>query len=209
MSRYAQSERQSLADLLQAAGPDEPTLCEGWTTRDLAAHVVVRERRPDAAAGIVVPPLRGWGERVRLETARMPYDKLIALVRDAPWWSPVSNPLVDGMNNTLEFFVHHEDVRRARPPWQPRDLSRDMQEALWARIPFTARMALRRIRADVLIQAPGYGETNGGAGGPRVRLIGPPGELVMFLFGRQRASRVQVDGPVELTDRLRTARLGI
>jgi uncharacterized protein (TIGR03085 family) len=209
MTRYAQSERQSLADLLLAVGPDEPTLCEGWTTRDLAAHVVVRERRPDAAAGIVVPPLRGWGEKVRLDTARMRYDELVAQVREAPWWSPVSNPLFDGITNTLEFFVHHEDVRRARPGWQPRELPRPLQEALWTRVPTTAWLALHRLRADVLIQAPGYGETKAGAGGPRVRLVGPPGELVMFLSGRQRASRVQLDGPVELTDRLRTARLGI
>ena len=27
-------------------GPDAPTLCEGWTTFDLAAHLVVRERNP-------------------------------------------------------------------------------------------------------------------------------------------------------------------
>jgi len=208
MTRYAQSERRSLADLLAALGPDEPTLCEGWTTRDLAAHVIVRERRPDAAAGIVVPPLRDWGERVRVDTARTPYDELVAQVRDAPWWSPVSNPLVDWLNNTLEFFIHHEDVRRAQPGWQPRELPRDMEQSLWTRIPGVARLALRRQRADVLVQAPGYGEAKAGAGGPRVRLVGPPGELVLFLSGRQRASRVQLDGPAEQVDKLRTARLG-
>jgi uncharacterized protein (TIGR03085 family) len=209
MSRYAQSERRSLADLLLALGPDQPTLCEGWTTRDLAAHVVVRERRPDASAGIVLPRLRDHGERVRLDTARMPYDKLVGQVRDAPWWSPVSNPLVDWLTNTLEFFIHHEDVRRAQPGWQPRDLPRDMQEALWTRVPGVARMALRRLKADLLIQAPGFGEARAGAGGPQMRLVGAPGELVLFLSGRQRASRVQVDGPPELVERLRTAALGI
>ena len=40
-------------------GPDGPTLCEGWQTRDLAAHLVLRERRPDAAAGVMGGPLAG------------------------------------------------------------------------------------------------------------------------------------------------------
>lgn len=208
MPRYAQAERRALADLLVALGPDEPTLCTGWTTRDLAAHLVLRDRRPDAAAGIVFGPLRGWNDRVRARLARTPYPELAAEVRRAPWWSPVSNPLLDPIVNTLEYFVHHEDLRRARPGWQPRELSRDHQEALWRQVSRLARLALRRLRAIVVVQAPGYGEVHVGAGGPEVRLVGAPGELLMFLTGRQRAARVQVDGPAKLVERLRTARLG-
>ena len=47
-----------------------------------------------------------------------------------------------------------------------------------------------------------------GAGGERVRIVGAPGELLLFLSGRQRVARVQVDGPSVLADRLRTAKLG-
>jgi hypothetical protein len=36
-------ERLELCDLLLELGPDAPTLCEGWTTADLAAHLVLRE----------------------------------------------------------------------------------------------------------------------------------------------------------------------
>ena len=43
---YAQDERAALAALLHETGPDGPTLCEGWQTRDLVAHLVLRERRP-------------------------------------------------------------------------------------------------------------------------------------------------------------------
>ncbi|MEH1126058.1 TIGR03085 family metal-binding protein [Micromonospora sp. CPCC 206061] len=209
MASYAQDERRALADLFLAVGPDAPTLCEGWTTRDLAAHIVMRERRPDAAAGIVIGALRGHAERVRRKLADKPYPELVGLVRAAPWWSPVSNPLTDAAVNTLEFFVHHEDVRRATPGWRARELPRDFQETLWRRASGSARLALRRVRAAVLIQAPGYGETTAGAGGQRVRLIGPPAELALFLSGRQRATRVQVDAPPEVAERLRTARLGI
>jgi uncharacterized protein (TIGR03085 family) len=209
MRRYARAERRALADLLLALGPDEPTLCAGWATRDLAAHLVVRDRRPDAAAGIVFRPLRGWGDRVRARLAHSPYPELVERVRRAPWWSPVSNPALDPAVNTLEYFVHHEDVRRARPAWQPRELSRGHQEALWRQVPRLATLALRRLPATVVVQSPGYGEIHVGAGGPEVRLVGAPGELLIFLTGRQRAARVQVDGPAKLADRLRTARLGV
>jgi uncharacterized protein (TIGR03085 family) len=209
MTRYAQSERRSLTDLLSQLGPDAPTLCEGWTTRDLAAHLVVRERRPDAAAGLMIPALREHGEKVRTAQAAAPYPELVDLVRRPPWWSPVSNPVADGLANALEFFIHHEDVRRAQPGWQPRELPAAQQAALWGRMGMLSRMALRRFRAAITLQAPEYGEIQAGAGGPRLRLIGAPAELVMFLSGRQAAARVQLDGPADLVGRLRTAKLGL
>lgn len=209
MSTYAQRERRDLADLFLTVGADAPTLNEGWSTRDLAAHLVVRERRPDAAAGIMVAPLRGHAERVRLAIAGRPYPEIVDLVRNPPWWSPVSNRLVDGPANTLEFFIHHEDVRRAQPGWQPRELDQEFQAALWRRVTPMARLALRRFPAAVLVQAPGYGETSVGAGGERLRLIAPPAELALFVSGRQRAARVQADGAPGLAARLREAKLGL
>ncbi len=53
---YSREERRALCALLDETGPDAPTLCEGWTTGDLAAHLVLRERRPDAAAGVAGRP---------------------------------------------------------------------------------------------------------------------------------------------------------
>jgi uncharacterized protein (TIGR03085 family) len=209
MPRYARSERGALADLLLAMGPDAPTIDEGWTTRDLAAHLVLRERRPDAAGGIVLPPLRGYAERVRLALAARPFPQLVELVRRPPWWSPISNPLTDELANTVEFFIHHEDVRRAQPDWRPRALPQGQQAALWRRVLPMGRLALRRFRATVLLQAPGVGQATAGAGGDRLRLVGEPAELLLFLTGRQRVARVQVEGPAPLAGRLRTARLGL
>jgi uncharacterized protein (TIGR03085 family) len=209
VTRLAQAERHALADLLLDIGPDQPTLCEGWTTRDLAAHVVTRERRPDASAGLVFPPLRGRLERVRRETATRPYAELVAMVRLAPWWSPVSNPLVEPFTNTVEFFIHHEDVRRGQPDWQPRSLTHQQEAALWTPVRTMARFALRRFPATVVLRAPGHGERTVGAGGDRVGLTGPPGELALFVSGRQRAARVDLDGPEETVARLRTAKLGL
>jgi uncharacterized protein (TIGR03085 family) len=209
MSRYARSEREALADLMLALGPDAPTLNEGWAVRDLAAHLVVRERRPDAAVGILLRPLQGHGERVRRRLAGRGIEELVAMVRQPPVWSPISNPLTDELVNTGEFYVHHEDVRRAQPGWQPRDLSAGLQAALWKQAPSLARVSLRRFPANLLVQAPSHGEVSTGSGGEPVRLVGSPGELVLFLFGRQRVARVQLTGPPALTERLRGMKLGI
>ena len=112
MTDYARRERAALADLLLVTGPDAPTLCTGWLARDLAAHVVVRERRPDASAARMLPPLRSYGEKVRLAKAAEPYEKVVDEVRNPPWWSPVSNRVTDELANGLELFIHHEDLRR-------------------------------------------------------------------------------------------------
>ncbi|MEE6260705.1 TIGR03085 family metal-binding protein [Plantactinospora sonchi] len=209
MPRYADSERHALADLLLTRGPEAATIIPEWATRHLAAHLVIRERRPDAAAGILLRPLRGHTERVQQAMADRPYPQLVELVRHRPRWSPLSLPPVDELANLTEFFVHHEDVRRAVPGWQPRQLPEDHQAALWKRVPSLARMSLRRFPAALLVQAPNHGEATGGAGGEQVRLVGSPAELTMFLFGRQRVARVQLVGPTALTDQLRTAKLGL
>src|SRR4051794_21442907 len=135
MTAFARSERQALCDTLQSAGPDAPTLDEGWSARDLAAHLVLRETRPDASVGIVVAPLSGWTRRVQSGIAHEPWPRLVDRLRSGPpRWSPSALPGVDERLNLLEFVVHHEDVRRAVPGWQPRALSAELQDALWARL---------------------------------------------------------------------------
>ncbi|WP_344138032.1 TIGR03085 family metal-binding protein, partial [Luedemannella flava] len=145
MTAFAAAERAALADLLDRVGPDAPTLCAGWATRDLAAHVVLRERRPDAAAGILIRALAGHTGRVQATLAATPWSALVAKVRRAPWWSPVSNPLTDGLANRTELFIHHEDVRRAQPDWAPRELPADPAAALRGQTRLAARRALRRV----------------------------------------------------------------
>jgi uncharacterized protein (TIGR03085 family) len=206
---YARRERRRLADLLLETGPDVPTLCAGWTTRDLAAHLVVRERRPDAPVTRLIPPLAAHAEHVRQQMAARPYAEVVALVRTPPWWSPLSNPLTDELFNGLEFFIHHEDVRRGRPGWEPRTLDPGHQAALWRAVGFTARLGLRRLHIPVLVRAPGFGELVVAGERPQATLTGEPGELALFVSGRQRAARVDVDGPHDTTERLRTAALGL
>jgi uncharacterized protein (TIGR03085 family) len=133
---HSRDERLALAALLAEKGPDAPTLCEGWTTGDLAAHLVLRESRPDAAAGVMGGPLSGYTARAqdRLKT-RKSFEELIDAFRSGPpRLSPFALPKVDEAANTVEYFVHHEDVRRASEGWEPRDLDPALSEALWGRL---------------------------------------------------------------------------
>jgi uncharacterized protein (TIGR03085 family) len=209
MTRHAIDERHALADLLSDVGPDAPTLCDGWTTRDLAAHLILRERRPDASAGVVVPAFRERTRKVQDGIAARPYADLVATVRRAPWWSPISNPLTDELFNGTEFLVHHEDVRRGEPGWQPRQLSKEYQEDVFGRVRKLGRFYLRRLGIPLVLVAPGHGELAVGQDHPVARLTGEPVELLLFLTGRQRAARVEVTGEPAVVDRLRTARLGV
>jgi uncharacterized protein (TIGR03085 family) len=209
MTAYARLERARLADLLVEAGPDAPTLCTGWSTRDLAAHLVVRERRPDAGLGMMVPPLAGHGEHVRKQKAAEAYEKVVAEMRRPPWWSPVSNPVVTELFNHAEFFIHHEDVRRGGDTWEPRTMTPEESRALWRLARFGARLTLRKLGVSALLRSPGCGEATLGAGPAQATLTAEPGEFVLFFAGRQRATRVQIEATPEIEERLRTASSGI
>ena len=183
------AERAALADLMAEVGPDAPTLCGGWTTRDLAAHLIVRATRPDAAAGIVFGPLAGWNARVMEQVARRDWPSLLRGVRQGPpRWSPQSLPVLDSETNTVEYFVHLEDVRRASEPWEPRVLDDADIVDLWVRGRRLAPHVLRNSPVGVAA-APTDGPAAGSErtlrpGEPRVLLAGPVGEIVLAAYGR-------------------------
>ena len=193
------------------SGRTRPTLNEGWTTRDLAAHLVVRERRPDAAAGILLPPLRGHGERVR-GGGRRP------ALRRAGRAGPPAAVVEPGEQPAHRRAGQHVGVLhppRGRPPGPAglapaRPAGRACRPRSGSGCRCMARLALRRFpahRPDPGARA--RRDRRRPAGGESLRLVGAPGELALFLFGRQRVARVQLDGPAALAHRLRTARLGI
>ncbi|KGF17646.1 TIGR03085 family metal-binding protein [Corynebacterium freneyi] len=193
---FAQDERRQLADLLREVGPDAPTLCEGWTTRDLAVHLVVRENRPDAAGGMFVPALRERLEKVTAEYEAKPFGELVdTWAEGAPVWNPMR--WADQLVNAAENFVHHEDVRRAREGWRPRELSPSGRRDLWRIASTMSRRMLRDSTSTVvLVRDDGAATTpvdRAATGAPTVTVKGDPGELVLWLFGRDEA-RVSVDG---------------
>lgn len=185
-------------------GPDAPTLCAGWTTADLTAHLVARERRPDSGPGLVWPRLAAHTDAVRRSIRdRTPWPDLVAAVRGGPPWLL---RFFDGPMNTIEFFIHVEDVRRAQPGWQPRPLPGPLADQLWKRVG-PAGMA-KRVAATVEITSAGRVPKVAGSG-PRLVVDGDPGELTLFGAGRQGAAQVTIEGDVALADALRSCRLGV
>ncbi|WP_055699927.1 MULTISPECIES: TIGR03085 family metal-binding protein [Streptomyces] len=211
MSTHAKRERLLLADLLEAQGPEAATLCEGWKTRDLAAHVVVRERRVDAAGGILVKQLAGRLERVQAEFAAKPYEELIQLIRTGPpRFSPFALKQVDELSNAVEFYVHTEDVRRAQPDWTPRELDRVFSDSLWSRLERTARLVGRKAPVGLVLRRPDGQTVVAHRGAPVVTVTGEPAELLMFAYGRQEVADVQLEGDKEAVAALHeTKRLGL
>ncbi|MGI8869822.1 MAG: TIGR03085 family metal-binding protein [Mycobacteriales bacterium] len=213
MSTPSRRERAALADELARRGPDARTLCDGWTTADLASHVVLRERRPFRAAGVVIPPLAGMTERaMRRLRDRAGYDALVQMVREGPSrWSPLGwSDRVEARANTVELFVHHEDVRRGGPdPAEPRRLDEDLESELAASLRRMAPMTLRSAPGRIILRTPSGRTVAGGKGTPIVVVSGAVGELLLFAFGRQRAALVEYDGSEPAVAAARTGKLGV
>ena len=188
----AQQERAALVETMRTVGPDAPTLCQGWTTRDLAAHLVVRERRLDAAPGIAIPALASYTERVQNQVAdSTDWAELLDKIAAGP---PVYSPfkLLDPLVNLDEMFIHHEDVRRAQPGWQPRTLDSGTVKGLTRPLPVMARLTMSKVPARVALRTP-EGKTLVTVGrGPTVTVTGPPEELLLFAVGRE--AKVSFDG---------------
>lgn len=215
---YSQDERRALCALLDETGPDAPTLCEGWTTLDLAAHLVLREHRPDAAMGVLGGPVARHTARVQDKmTGRVPYARLVQIIRDGPpRLSVFALPGVDERANLAEYFVHHEDVRRAAPGWEPRKLAPELTEQLWRRLRAT-RLILRKVPVGVEFarnDVDGQGDSAAPRqlritirnGTPVVTVVGDPAELTLWAFGRTTAAQVRLDGADQPVQTLTQAR---
>jgi uncharacterized protein (TIGR03085 family) len=212
MTRHARSERLLLCDELDRLGPDRPTLCEGWQTRDLAAHLLVRENRPDLSVGRFVPFLEGHLDREQRRIANGDYAAVVDRVRrGAPAWNPMSNAKVDEVTNLIEYFVHHEDVRRAQPGWAPRELEPQLEGKLWSALRRSARLMFRKAPTGIVLIAEGRGrhaaklpDAHG-----TVVLRGPVSELVLYAYGRKSVARVAFEGDADDIAALQGAELGI
>ncbi|RBP63426.1 uncharacterized protein (TIGR03085 family) [Brevibacterium sanguinis] len=199
MSSLARTERLRLVSAARRAGEDAPTLCAGWTTRDLATHLVIRERHPVAALGIFSDAFSEKREDQEQAYASMPYSTLLGLVASPPRWNPGAWPGVQKLMNTTEFLVHHEDIRRAEDEWFPRRLSVAENRDVWSQcrlalVPFAAKSPTR-----IEIVSPGFGTLSAGGGrrgdgrGPAATVVtGEPVEILLYLMGRRSHALVDV-----------------
>lgn len=202
-------ERRELCDLFEELGPAAPTLCEGWATLDLAAHLVVRERDPLAAPGIVAGgPFKGLLARGTERALARGYDTLVEQVRNGPPLGPFVVPGLRRVINLNEYVVHHEDVRRPNG-MSPRTDRPDLQDAVWGLLRRSARLLLRKVHgARVTLRRP-EGESVSVGHGPEVVLTGPPVELLLYLQGRRTAAQVDLSGDPAATSALEAGDLGI
>ena len=199
----SQLERAQLAQLLLEKGPDAPTLCEGWTTRDLATHLVVREYRPDAAAGMFVPFLGSHLDKVSKEIAAQPYEQLVDKYRQGPpSWNPMR--LADRYINAAENFIHHEDVRRGGGDTTPREVPDSVERQLWKIVTQVSRLMVRAKDVHVILQ-PEFASPDptpskcpevfriGQTASAEVKIAGKPSEILLWIFGRGKAAHLTVE----------------
>lgn len=224
MQHHAVDERHALSATLRCAGPDSDTLCGEWTTAQLAAHLVLRERSVGESLGRL--PVRRWKERAEqlvLDLAESePYGRLVDAIERGPSWTDVTGPVpvawlwalppVREATNLLEYLVHNEDVRRVVPDWEPRSVSMDLQHAAWQRLRVAARLTLRSVPVGLALSWPSHGEIRtrlAGRGAPAVMVTGDPVELAMFTFGRLGVAQVEYNGTAGDVDAVRGADISL
>ena len=210
MTPMSKTERNDLCDLALQLGEDQPTLCGDWTIKDLVVHLLVREGSP-AAVGITVQRLAGLTDLASRRLSHRDFTVLVERLRGGPpIYSPFRVAKVDKLFNTLEYFVHHEDVRRAQPGWEPRDLSPRQQKLLWKQIGVGGKGLVRDAKVGVVLERSDTGDrVTLKAGEPQVVVRGLPAELVLFVFGRKQHARVELAGTDEAVAALSGADLGV
>ena len=148
-------------------------------------------------------PLAGYTRRVqRSLMERTPYPRLVETVRNGPpRLSFFAIPGMDERANLVEYFVHHEDVLRGAPGWEPRTVSTDLTEALWQRLGL-ARFLLREAPAGIELvrddipadPGPQRVRITAKASAPVVTVTGSPVELTLWTLGRTSAAQVKLEG---------------
>jgi len=83
--------------------------------------------------------------------------------------------------------------------------------ALWDNVSRAPWFLARRLRgAGLELQWTGTAQiVRARRGEPTARIAGPPGELLLYLFGRQGAAQVEVGGPAAAVEAVRRARFGM
>ncbi|MCC9069756.1 TIGR03085 family metal-binding protein [Arthrobacter cryoconiti] len=213
--QFVEPSREVLAETLLAAGPGAKTLCDGWRTQELAAHLYLREHNPRVGAGLLFKPWKKVSEKATAKlAAESSTPETFAILIDKfragpPKLSPLSLRGVDHSANLIEFFIHTEDIRRATDRWAPRALDADYSQALWAELIKRAAILYRSVDLGVVLV---------NSAGPRhvakraavsVAIIGDPGELIMHANGRTGQALVSFEGQPDAVALLQTAVVGL
>lgn len=213
--QYVEPSREVLAETLLAAGPGAATLCSGWRTQELAAHLYLREHNPKVGVGLIFKP---WNKASEKATAKLAAESstpeaFAALVEKfragPPKLSPFALRAVDRNANLVEFFIHTEDVRRASDRWAPRALDAGYSEALWTELLKRAALLYRSVDLGIVLVSP-TGPRHVAKRAPvSVAIIGEPGELLLHANGRIGQALVSFEGQPDAVALLQTAPVGL
>jgi uncharacterized protein (TIGR03085 family) len=206
-----QAERAALCDLFLQVGPEAPTLCEGWTTCDLATHLVIRERKPLSGPGLVMggAAARMTARILARTKAQHSYTDLVARVRTGP---PLVLKPFDKAMNLTEYFVHHEDVRRGGGDNTARTDAEGVriEDALWQMLHRGAKFMTRPVKEIGLdLVRPDGDVIHARPGTPVATMTGTAGDIVLFLSGRKKAAQVELGGDPRAVEALGAAGFGV
>jgi uncharacterized protein (TIGR03083 family) len=154
--RIIDEHRVAVADLLETLTPEQwasPSLCQGWTVRDVAAHLSV-------AATAHAREVLGYVVRARGNFDRMIHDSAVDRARQRPTEHIVadlrsivgSRKLAPGTfwrDPLLDIVIHGQDITRplGLPLHPPTNASRTAAEWAWQRrFPFFPARRLRGLR---------------------------------------------------------------
>ena len=210
MTSIAAHERALLCGMAQQLGPDARTLCGDWTVKDLVVHLLLREGHP-AAVGILVPWLRGLLDRATEKAGTQDFDELVERLRHGPpAYSPFAVPKLGALANLLEYYVHHEDVRRAQPSWEPRALPAPFEDGIWGAFRHAGRGLALSAPVGVVAERSDTGARSRLKKGDREVVVrGLPSEVALFGYGRQPQAQVELLGGDADVAALQQASLGI
>lgn len=213
---FVSRERASLIDTLARVGGDKPTLCDGWTTKDLLHHLLIREIQPltALAAKLPIDQLSRSSKNRLAELEEASFDDLLARFRDGRQpYSPLRFNKVDSFMNTLEYAIHHEDVLRAQEPPIHRALTHEDNQVIHGALKVASKVLLRKVPVAVTLVCPGFDPIDVGSGTKKergtVRIVGEPIDVLLYISGRSKAAQVTFEGDEELIGELTRTRLAM
>ncbi len=198
----ARAERADLADFLASLTPQDweaPSLCTGWTVKDVVAHMISYEEL--GTLGLLKRFAKGWIVRANQvgvdEFAALSPHQLLEFLGGHLQPRGLTAGF-GGMIALVDGTIHHQDIRRSLG--RPRSVPADRLERVLGLVPGNPRLgAGRRIRG-LRLRATDIDWAHGR--GPEV--IGRGEALLMAMAGRP-AALADLDGPGlgTLTERLR------
>ena len=188
--------RRALVHLLEDLSEKEwrqPSLCEGWTVRQVAAHLALQNTTWAAMPRVMLGIVRHGGMNGAIHAmacrhAGLPVEAIIGEIRDRIGvWRPL--PTVTFRETAIDYLVHGQDIAiplgRTLPV--PPGLAVIAADRVWSRSRmFHARKKLAgyRLVAGDAQWAAGQGQ----------EICGPIGALLLLLTGRP-AALPQLSGP--------------